>query len=102
MSGDYTISCLIDMNDKQFKDYIHGLPNLTEVRGLKNLFEAEYQRVCSVKDGLLDMKKTGKYTDSATPEKVEKSLNDLYSALLVIENKHGLIVKEIESRNISC
>ena len=102
MSGDCTISCLIDMNDKQFKYYIQGLPNLTEVRGLKNLFEAEYQRVCSVKDGLLDMKKTGKYTDSATPEKVEKSLNDLYSALLVIENKRSLIIKEIESRNISC
>ena len=101
MSGDCTISCLIDMNDKQFKDYIHSLPNLTEVRGLKNLFEAEYQRVCSVKDGRLDMKKTGKYTGSATPEKVEKSLNDLYSALLIIENKHGLIIKEIESRNIS-
>ena len=102
MSGDCTISCLIDMNDKQFKDYIHSLPNLTEVRGLKNLFEAEYQRVCSVKDGLLVMKKTGKYIDSATPEKGEKSLNDLYSALLIIENKHGLIIKEIESRNISC
>ena len=101
MSGDCTISCLIDMKDKQFKDYLHNLSNLTEVRGLKNLFEAEYQRVCSVKDGLLVMKKTGKYIDSATPE-VEKSLNDLYSALLIIENKHGLIIKEIESRNISC
>ena len=102
MSKDYTISYLIDMSDGQFKDYIHSIPNLTEVRGLKNLFEAEYQRVCSVKDGLLTMKKTGQYTDSATPEKVEKSLNDLYSALLVIENKHNLIIKEIESRNIYC
>ena len=64
------------------------MPTLTEIRGLKNLFEAEYQRVCSVKDGLLDIKKTGKYTANVNQERVEKSLNDLYSVLLIIEHKH--------------
>ena len=102
MSEKCTISCLIDMTDEDFKKYLKDVSTLTEIRGLKNLFEAEYQRVCSVKDGLLDIKKTGKYTANVNQERVEKSLNDLYSVLLIIEHKHSFIIEEIKSRNISC
>lgn len=102
MNNDCTISCLIDMGTEQFKEYVHGLANMTALRGLKNLFESEYQRVCSVKDCLLTVKKSGEYTDTVTPKSVDKSLDELYSVLMVIEYKTSIIVKEIETRKISC
>ena len=96
-----SISVLIDMPRDQYVEYIKGLPNLTELNGLKKLFEAEYQRVSAVKDGLVEIKKTGEYKEPATPESVDKSLEDLYSVLMIIEDRCTVIVDEQKLRDVS-
>lgn len=101
MSEVLSISQLIDMPINQYVKYVEDIPNLTELTGLKKLFEAEYQRVSLVKDGLLEMRATGKYSEPATPESVEKSLDDLYSVLITIEDRCTVIVGEQNKRNVS-
>ena len=101
MSEVLSISQLIDMPINQYVKYVEDIPNLTELTGLKKLFEAEYQRVSLVKDGLLEMRATGKYREPATPESVEKSLDDLYSVLITIEDRCTVIVGEQNKRNVS-
>lgn len=96
-----SISKLIDMSKDDFTQHIKGIPNRTELDGLKKLFEVEYQKVSVVKDGLLAMKKTGKYEEPATPESVDKSLEDLYSVLMVLEEKCTVIVEEQKARSVS-
>ena len=68
-----SLSQVIDMETEQFLTYIHNISNLTELLSLKKLLEAEYQRVCLVKDGLLEMRKSNKYNSKSTPETVEES-----------------------------
>ena len=96
-----SIAQLIDMPKDQFTDFVGSIPNRTELDGLKKLFEVEYQKVGIVKNDLLAMKKTGEYKEPATPESVEKSLNDLYAVLMVIEERCTIIVDEQKSRGIS-
>lgn len=95
-----SISQLIDMPKDQFTEYVGGIPNLTELNGLKKLFEAEYQKVSLVKDGLLKMKNTGEYIEPATPEKVDESLGELYTVLMIIEERCTIIVEEQKKRNV--
>lgn len=100
MSDVTSISQLIDMTRDQYVEHISGISNLTELNGLKKLFEAEYQRVSLVKDGLLDMKKTKKYVEPATPYNVDKSLQELYSVLMIIEDRCAVIVDEQKRRSV--
>lgn len=101
MSEVMSIAQLIDMPRDQYVEYTKGLPNLTELNGLKKLFEAEYQRVSAVKSGLIEMKKTGEYREPATPESVDKSLDELYSVLMIIEDRCAVIVEEQKTRSVS-
>lgn len=96
-----SISQLIDMSRDEFTQHVKEIPNRTELDGLKKLFEVEYQKVGVVKDGLLEMKRTGKYKEPATPESVDKSLADLYSVLMILEEKCTVIVEEQKSRSVS-
>lgn len=91
---------VIDMETEQFLTYIHNISNLTELLSLKKLLEAEYQRVCLVKDGLLEMRKSNKYNSKSTPETVEESLAQLYSVLLVIEHKVLSLNDELKLRRV--
>lgn len=92
------ISSLIDMSDVDFNEYTKNIPNMSELYGIKRLMELEYQRVTKVKDGLLSMIKTGEYENGADYSKVSKSLNDLYSVLVTIENKCTILNNEIGRR----
>lgn len=100
MSEVVSISQLIDMPKDEYIEYVKSLPNRTELDGLKKLMEVEYQKVGVVKDGLLEMKKTGNYTEPATPETVNKSLEDLYTVLSVIEDRCTIIVEEQKTRSV--
>lgn len=101
MSEMSSISKLIDMPKNDFIQHVKEIPNRTELDGLKKLFEVEYQKVSVVKDGLLEMKKTGEYKEPATPESVDKSLADLYAVLMILEEKCTVIVEEQKSRSVS-
>ena len=101
MSEMSSISKLIDMPKNDFIQHVKDIPIRTELDGLKKLVEVEYQKVGVVKDGLLEMKRTGEYKEPATPESVDKSLADLYAVLMILEEKCTVIVEEQKSRSVS-
>lgn len=100
MNKPTSISALIDMPLAEYREYVKSIPDMGTLSGIKNLFDLEYQNVTGVKDDLLQMQISGEYKNGATPEKVTQSLGELYTALMVIEDRCTILVNEKKSRGV--
>lgn len=100
MNKPTSISSLIDMSVEDYKEYLKAVPDMGTLSGIKNLLDLEYQNVTRVKDELLGMKKSGEYKNGATPKQVDSSLGELYTALMVIEDRCTILLEEKKSRAI--
>lgn len=88
-----TTGKLLESPTEEFIAYVESL-SLGELLGLKNYLEAEFERVRQMKDILI----TRTTQLGSSNKTVQETLDGLYAILTVIENRHGVILKFIESR----
>ena len=100
MNEPKSISSLIDMSVEDYKEYLKAVPDMGTLSGIKNLLDLEYQNVTRVKDELLSMKKSGEYKNGATPKQVDSSLGELYTVLMIIEDRCTILLEEKKSRAV--
>lgn len=90
-----TTGKLLESPTEDFIAYLQSL-TLGELLGLKNYLEAEFERVRQMKDTLIERAETlGMKSD-----KVKETIEGMYTILAVIENRHGVILKFIESKRV--
>lgn len=91
-----TMNMILQMKPEEFRDTIKS-QNRGFNESLKKLLALQYDQVTRLKEGLVLLKKKDTFPNDEEREKCNKSLEELYICLQLIEDRHNIINEYLKS-----
>lgn len=91
-----TMDMILKMKPEEFRDTIKS-QNRGFNESLKKLLALQYDQVTRLKEGLVLLKEKDNFPNNEEREKCNKSLEELYICLQLIEDRHNIINEYLKS-----